>query len=171
MIRTVSFLLFFSIALGQIAKADIEVSFIEGAPKDQFLFKNKGQCILNDLVLSIDLSNSSGKLIFDTAETGTGVEVFQPFEVIKGDLKLISSAENLDGSDALTLNILSLEPNKVAGFTIDVDDTLLNSKLGNIRVADTEIKNGLVSLKLPNEKAASAVFGNTSKATIPLPPC
>ena len=45
---------------------------------------------MQDLALEIDLTQSEGRLIFDTTATGAGVEVFQPFEVTHGNIALVS---------------------------------------------------------------------------------
>jgi len=58
------------------AFADIEVTFLESAPKDRFTFTNTGACDLGPAVLSLDLAGSAAGLIFDTSGAGAGVEVF-----------------------------------------------------------------------------------------------
>lgn len=114
----------------------------------------------------IDLSDTVGMLIFDTTGTGAGVEVFQPFEVSKGNVKLISSDTVKDGDTALSLGIQSLSAGESISFTIDVDDTLSNSELGNIRVSDAEIKGGAVRVQLAAGTSASATFDGNSRAEI-----
>lgn len=155
----------------QCTHADVEVKFVESAPKDRFVIKNTGECNLQELILKIDLSQSAGRLIFDTTDTGAGVEVFQPFEVSKGNIELISSKAVKDGDTGLTVRIESLPPGKSASFTIDVDDSLPSSELGRIRVTGSEISNGAVNISTPEEQFATAVFGNDSKATVQVPPC
>jgi len=59
------------------ASANVEVRFVESAPKDRFVVKNLGNCDLRDLTLEVDLGSSQGQLIFDTTASGAGVEVFQ----------------------------------------------------------------------------------------------
>lgn len=148
------------------AFANIEVTFIEGAPKDTFVIKNIGNCPLTNLTVKIDLSHSAGKLIFDTTATGAGVEVFQPFEVTNGSITLSSNNNVDDGDSSLILNIKNLAIKNLASFTIDVDDTLPISELGKIRVAGSEIKNGLVKIQSGNKTLGQGVFGSDSKATI-----
>lgn len=168
--------LFLSLSLSllfitQSAQANIEVKFLEGAPKDKFVIKNTGNCQLQNLLVEIDLSQSAGKLIFDTTATGAGVEVFQPFEVTEGDIKLANQTTIKDGDSKLTLNISKLSSGKSASFTIDVDDTLPISELGKIRVAGSEINNGIVKVTSNSQKLADGVFGTNSKATILNPSC
>jgi len=157
---------FFLLLLSKTAFADVEVTFIEGAPKDTFVIKNIGNCQLQDLTVKIDLEKSAGKLIFDTTATGAGVEVFQPFEVTNGSITLPSKDSVDDGDTSLILNIKSLAAKNMASFTIDVDDTLPVSELGKIRVADSEIKNGLVKIQSNNKVLGQGLFGSDSKATI-----
>ena len=154
-----------------LAQANIEVKFIEGAPKDRFIITNTGKCPLQDLIVEIDLSKSAGKLIFDTTATGAGVEVFQPFEVTRGDISLMTQDSVKDGDAKLLLSIPALAPRKAVSFTIDVDDTLPVSALGKIRVAGSEIKNGLVKVSSGKQKSLSGSFGSNSKATVLQPAC
>lgn len=146
------------------AQASVSVDFREGAPKDRFTITNSSECALNNVVVNIDLSNTDGKLIFDTTGAGAGVEVFQPFEVTKGAIKLISSETVTDGDTGLSLGIESLGSGESISFTIDVDDTLVKSELGNIRVSNSEIKGGAFSIQAGEGISASAVFGANSRA-------
>jgi len=160
-----------SLVMTQLAHANIQVNFYESAPKDSFVIKNMGNCALSNLKVEIDLSKSDGRLIFDTTATGAGVEVFQPFEVTKGDIKLASKASVKDGDASISLSIPSLPKNNSVSFTIDVDDTLKNSELGMIRVSGSEIKNAKVSISVGKKKSEEALFGSDSKATVTQPAC
>lgn len=156
---------------GQLAHANVEVTFVESAPKDRFVLHNTSQCALNGLTVHLDLSNSVGRLIFDTTATGAGVEVFQPFEVKKGNLKLISASEVKDGDSTLSLSIQSIAANDSVSFTIDVDDTLTQSELGNIRVSGSEITNALIEITTKEQQTSVAMFDNKGKAMVPFPSC
>jgi hypothetical protein len=160
-----------ALMLGQSAMANVEVNFVESAPKDRFVISNTSGCALNNLALDIDLSKSAGRLIFDTTSTGAGVEVFQPFEVREGDIKVTSPEGVKDGDSKLSISIASLPSGKSVSFTIDVDDTLPKSALGNIRVSGSEIKNGLVKISANGMDASTALFSNSSKATLKVPNC
>ncbi|PWQ96515.1 aggregation factor core [Leucothrix arctica] len=157
--------------LGQTAQANIEVSFIESAPKDRFVINNVGGCALDNLTLDIDLSKSAGRLIFDTTSSGAGVEVFQPFEVREGAIKVTSPEGVKDGDSKLSISIATLPSGKSVSFTIDVDDTLPRSALGNIRVAGSEIENGMVKVSSKDVKPTTALFSRASKATLVVPSC
>ena len=131
-------------ALASPVQAAIEVSFIEDAPKDRFVIINTSACTLADLQIMIDLGPSAGGLYFDTTGAGAGVQVFQPFEVAMGVVQLVDKngerEEGVgDGQKALTVQIAHLAPGARAEFTIDVDDTVVNSRMGQSRVATEEI--------------------------------
>jgi len=155
----------------QAAFANIDVNFIESAPKDRFVINNTGACALNNLTVDIDLTSSAGGLIFDTTSSGAGVEVFQPFEVTKGAIKVVSPEGVKDGDNKLSISIQSLPAGQSVSFTIDVDDTLVKSSLGNIRVANSEIENGLVKVSSATIKQAVGTFNSASKASVALPAC
>ena len=165
------FALSFALLIGQSAHANIEVNFFESAPKDSFTINNVGNCALDDLTLTLDLSNTAGKLIFDTSSAGAGVEVFQPFEAREGMISVSSPKGVNDGDNKLTVVIKTLPSGKSVSFTIDVDDTLAISALGNIRVADSEMQNGMVEVSSKDIQSTTALFDNKSKATLKLPPC
>lgn len=160
-----------ALLLTSVAQANIEVRFSEGAPKDRFTISNQGKCSLKNLTVDLDLSKSQGKLIFDVTGAGAGVEVFQPFEVTEGKLKLASGTRVKDGDSGMSLSIESLKPSQRVSFTIDVDDTLPNGALGMIRVAGSEIKGGTVSVKAGNLKPANSTFGDNSIAVVPTTNC
>lgn len=163
-----SVLAFLSIGFAQ---TTLEVRFIESAPKDRFVISNLGECNLSNFVLTIDLTESKGKLIFDTTETGAGVEVFQPFEVTEGNIELASTDFVNDGDTILSLQISELDGNTKSSFTIDLDDTLENSDLGMIRVTGSEIEGATVNITTTNELQLSSNFSNKSTTSITLDSC
>jgi len=165
------FVLVFIAASLQASHADIVVSFVESAPKDRFVVENQGACPFDDLIVEIDLSESAGRLIFDTTASGAGVEVFQPFEVAEGDVQLLSAEVVNDGDRVLTVRIKNLLPESSAVFTIDVDDQLPKSELGMIRVTGSEMENSLVSITFWEEQLSTAVFNANSVAVVPSPAC
>ena len=153
------------------AQTTLEVRFIESAPKDRFVISNLGECNLSNFVLTIDLTDSKGKLIFDTTETGAGVEVFQPFEVTEGNIELASTDFVNDGDTILSLKINELDGNTSSSFTIDLDDTLENSDLGMIRVTGAEIADASIIIKTVDEQSFSALFNDKSRASLALTKC
>lgn len=159
------------LCLGQSAYASIDIRFVESAPKDWFSLTNNGECALDEMVMTVDLSNTAGKLIFDTTATGAGVEVFQPFEQREGDVSLISSDNVNDGDNTLSVLIKTLGPGLTVSFTIDVDDTLPVSALGKIRVADAEMTGGQVSLVIGEKVEITDTFDGNAKISLPSPAC
>lgn len=160
-----------SLLLSPMTQANIQVDFMESAPKDRFTIKNTGACALSDLILTIDLSDSVGKLIFDTTASGAGVEVFQPFEVRQGDIKLVSAARVNDGDTGLSVSIPALPAGNAVSFTIDVDDTLPQSALGKIRVTGAEIAQSRLQLRVGEQTPLGAVFNSNSRAVVELTAC
>lgn len=153
------------------ARADIVINFVESAPKDRFVIKNDGECIYENLIVEIDLTDSAGRLIFDTTATGAGFEVFQPFEVREGEVDLLSANQVKDGERMLSVEIKVLSPDASVSFTIDVDDTLAKSELGNIRVSGSEIADGQVNVTYGDAPVSSALFSNKSVAVVLAPKC
>ncbi len=153
------------------ARADIVVNFVESAPKDRFVIENTSECDFENLIVEIDLTGSVGRLIFDTTATGAGVEVFQPFEVREGDVRLLSENQVHDGERMLSVGIKKLSPDTSVSFTIDVDDTLPKSELGNIRVTGSEILDGRVNVSHGDGPVSSALFSTQSVAVVPTPEC
>jgi len=157
-IRTLTATLALS-AFSSSVSADILVEFTESAPKDSFSFTNEGDC-----------KRGAGNLIFDTTAAGKGVEVFQPFENVDG-VALVSSAEVNDGDQSVTVKITDLEPGGIASFTIDVDDSLENSELGNIRVTGSEMQGTSVTFTLDNETTHTSLIDANNKARAPVDAC
>ena len=125
-----------------VAMADttsVTVTFRESAPKDSFEVRNTGNCRPIPMTLRIDLGKSRGRLIFDVTGKGAGVEVFQPFEIARGRQLAAAMPLVRDGDDQLSLQLRRLQPADVIAFTIDVDDTLKDSTLGQMLIARSEI--------------------------------
>ena len=155
------------VAAAALAKADLVVKFIEGAPKDRFVFINAGACPIIDASILLDLSPAPSGLIFDTEDKGPGIEVFQPLEMIKGADTLNSTPTVKDGETAIRLDVVILEPGKTIAFTIDIDDT--TSKRG-ITVTGSEIAGAQVTLKT-SQSSASSKFSTLAQAIIELNDC
>jgi len=69
------------------------------------------------------------------------------------------------------VRISQLGAGESASFTIDVDDTLTNSALGQIRVAGAEIEGATVEISQGGGAAQLGRFGSDSKAKINLTVC
>ncbi len=125
-------------AVAQTCGLDLEARFVEGAPVDRFIITN-GEA--SDIALSgvtFDLTPSKGRLIFDTASGGQGVEVFQPF---RSDAASVTVA---DGAEGLRIPLNGLKSQGQMSFSIDVDDRLTSSELGQIRVSGSEMQGAVV---------------------------
>lgn len=129
------------------ALADIRVEFRESAPTDSFQITNTGTCATGPMTLTLDLETSRGRLIFDTTGSGAGVEVFQPFRLVSGPQTPNILAVPSDGDRQLTLSFDTLDPGAHIRFTIDVDDTLPQSELGQIRVSGSELEGGEIQIR------------------------
>lgn len=156
------------------AAADVRVLFQEGAPKDRFEIRNTGGCPLGPMTLTLDLSQSSGGLIFDTAAEGPGVQVYQPLEVVQGAALLREEPSVQDGGRSIALIMRDLLPREAVAFTIDVDDTLPLSPLGQTQVAGSEIKGAAVAIDFEGGAAlppVTAQFGRDAVAVVPVSNC
>lgn len=149
------------------AAADLNVSFIEGAPKDRFRIENTSACALSGSTVRLDLSTSKGALIFDVTAAGQGVEVFQPFELTEGAQALAERPQVSDGQSAIDLAIETLAPGQAIAFTIDVDDTIDQRE---ITVTGSEIKGATVAISQGGQDR-SAAFSDQAKARIVLADC
>ncbi len=147
------------------AFAGLDAQFIEGAPKDRFTFTNTSTCDLGPTTLTLDLAGSAAGLIFDTTGSGAGVEVFQPYQTVAGAGSLAKVSKVSDGDTQITLTLTGLPPQQSVAFTIDVDDTLVKSALGQIRVDNSEIAGATLTLKT-GETQHNGVFDTTSRASI-----
>ena len=149
------------------AMAEVRVDFIEGAPKDRFVVSNLGTCPLKAADVSLDLSGSAAGLIFDVTASGAGVEVFQPFEVVKGEQYLTALPVVRDGDRRIELQIDGLPVGQSVVFTIDVDDTAGERE---ITVSDSEIRGATVSLRTAQVEN-TAMFDQSAQAVMPGPDC
>lgn len=153
------------------ATADIAVRFVEGAPKDRFQIMNLSACALGPIDVVIDLSQSASGLIFDTTATGEGVEVFQPFELVDGAENVLATSRINDGDNVAQLSLSDLPADGVVAFTIDVDDTLTNSNLGQIRVAGNEISGAEFRIVQAGSPLLAAQFDDRGRAVASFDHC
>lgn len=135
----------------------LEATFTEGAPVDRFVIANKGATDLDLRDVQINLAPSRGRLIFDTAGGGQGVEVFQPF---RSDAASVSVA---DGAEALRFPLAGLPAGAQVSFTIDVDDRLTASEMGQIRVSGSEMEGAEITF-LVDGTSHLAVFDADNRA-------
>lgn len=141
------------------------VRFIEGAPRDRFVIENTAQDGGAIDSVALDLRGSAGRLIFDTQSGGQGVEVFQPWRAEGGSAKLAAEPAVGDGDESLILLFTRFEPGQRYGFSIDVDDRLAASDLGQIRVSGGEMEGAVVTVNADGVPRR-AVFGADNRAVL-----
>ncbi len=149
-----------------VAMAHIQVAFIESAPKDRFVLINTGACALTDQSITLDLSTSKAGLIFDITSEGAGVDVFQPFELVRGADLVPIAPDVTDGMRSVTLSVPNFPAGAEIAFTVDVDDTLTTSDLGQIRISGSEIAGA--SLAVGTDKT---LFDTTGRALLDRTAC
>jgi len=136
---------------GQTCAAAIQGRFVEGAPKDRFEFSNHSSENWSINKITLDLTESKGDLIFDTADGGAGVEVFQPFQADEQTAAIGNVQLPGDGGQTMVLEFDDFTPGSNFNFTIDLDDRLLDSALGQIRITSDEIQNAKVTTVFKND--------------------
>ena len=142
------------------ASAGLAVRFIEGAPKDRFIFEST--CSLGAATVTLDLRGSKAGLVFDTEPDGPGVEAFQPFEVVEGAALVMRQPKVPDGGRSVSFEVSALERGARIVFTVDVDDTLGGRE---ITVDGSEIAGTTVTLERDG-RTLSASFSEKAAATI-----
>jgi hypothetical protein len=153
-----------------IASANLTVQFVESAPKDSFILSNTGTCTLAAQTVSFDLATSRAGLIFDVTGAGAGVEVFQPLDVVDQNPLVLAISEISDGDQTLDIGLDEMTPGAKIRVTFDMDDTLTNSSLGQIRVSRSEIEGASAMTNLAID-TPSAQFDAEGVVVIPQPAC
>lgn len=156
-------------AAAEICGVDIQARFIESAPRDRFVFENKSSFPVEIASLSLDLRPSAGRLIFDTESGGTGVEVFQLFRGEEGDAELANAPTVNDGDDQIALAFKAFGSGQTYRFSIDVDDQLTNSELGQIRVSGGEMQGAELTAVTADGTVHRAVFDASNRARMSAP--
>jgi hypothetical protein len=149
--------------LSSAAAADgLTVQFTDGVPKDTITLTN-GNCLLNEAVIVIDLSQSAAGLIFDVTAAGAGVAVFHPVEVTAGTIAI---SPVVDGGQVLHLRISDFPIGATFSLSADLDDTTSGRQR---TVTGAEMAGATVTL-VSGKAASTAVFGETGLAILALPP-
>lgn len=147
--------------------------FSESAPRDYFRFTNLSADTWQVKTITINLADSAGRLIFDTRQGGDGVEVFQPYKTESGSATLAKVTQPGDGATTMELAFSEFSPQQRFGFSIDVDDTLKKSSLGQIRVTGSELSGAELIVtftstdpSLPKPVTLKGMYGDTNIARI-----
>ena len=154
---------------------NVEISFTETAPKDIFDIRNKSDDGWNLVSLAFDLSPSRGGLIFDTDVGGPGENVAQPFELAGGNAQLTTMPAVSDGDAAMLMFFAGFAPGQSFVFTIDLDDRLAQSDMGQTMISGAEIEGakarGLMRHTDGRELTAEGTFDRDSEARLSAGPC
>lgn len=148
---------------------DIQARFIEGAPRDSFVIENRSSIATEIASLTLNMRPSAGRLIFDTESGGVGVDVFQVYRGEDGDAVLARAPTVKDGDDRLTLDFDSFGAGQTYRFSIDVDDRLTNSELGQIRVSGSEMQGAALIATSRDGAVYQAVFDVSNRAQLTAP--
>lgn len=132
----------------------VTVQFRDGAPKDSITLTNTG-CPITDAAFTLDLSGSRGALIFDTSASGAGVEVFQPVEIVSGNVTLGPVG---DGDTTLNIDLAMFPTDAIIRLTADLDDTLAGGR--QITVSGSEIA-GTTVVATVNGAKTQGVFDDS----------
>lgn len=171
----------FAIALALVPDAvracgpNVEISFTESAPKDIFDIRNKSDESWTLVSLAFDLTSSHGGLIFDTDVGGPGENVAQPFERAGGNAQLVTTPTVSDGDAAMLMLFSGFAPGQSFVFTIDLDDRLTQSDMGQTMISGSEISGarakGLMRHPDGRELTAEGTFDRNSEARLSAGPC
>lgn len=152
---------------GSPSVADVKVAFFEGAPKDRFVLTNSGIFELTGVEVTVNLAGSDSGLIFDITEGGSGVEVFQPFQIASGRDLLSETPKVRDGDKSVTLRLDKFGQGQLVVFTIDVDDTGGNRET---TVSNGEIR-GATATVATSTATFSRSFEGLSQTSTSIPGC
>ncbi len=156
-------------AMAETCGVDIQARFVESAPRDRFIIENRSTLPADIAALMLDLGPSVGRLIFDTESGGDGVEVFQLYRTEQSDAVLAAAPAVNDGDDRLSLAFETFAPGQTYRFSIDVDDRLTNSDLGQIRVSGGEMQGATLTAITTGGTTHSAAFDAANRAQLTAP--
>ncbi|MEQ6201732.1 aggregation factor core [Sulfitobacter sp. HNIBRBA2951] len=133
--------------------------FVESAPRDRFELQIGTQPLR---AVTVDLRGSAGRLIFDTEDGGTGVEVFQPLRDEGGT----QASDVADGAEVIKVALRETAAGGRAAFSIDVDDRMTSSDLGQIRVTGGEMAGATAIFETADGTQIKAVFDDRNRAQV-----
>lgn len=137
-------------AAGHACAWSTSAKFDEGAPRDYFHITNESTGPWAISAFHLDLKPSAGQLIFDTEAGGKGVEVFQLFDAAPGNVKMKEARIPDDGDTELQVSFNEFAAGDTFSFSIDVDDQLTDSELGQIRVSGSEMAGSVLQIQMVN---------------------
>ncbi|PIW25686.1 MAG: hypothetical protein COW30_18915 [Rhodospirillales bacterium CG15_BIG_FIL_POST_REV_8_21_14_020_66_15] len=155
---------------GQAARAcgpEVVIQFIDSSP-DLFIIENRSLEAWTLLSLEFRAEHSAGRVVFDTDFGGAGAAEPQQFEIVDGEVGLMRAPLVADGAEELTLHFANFEAGRKFIFTIDLDDRLPMSDMGQAYVTGEEIAGaevtGLFTHPKIGDGKARGSFGTDGKA-------
>jgi hypothetical protein len=159
-----------SLTAGQAARAcgpEVVIRFIDSDP-DLFIIENKSLEDWTLLSLEFRAGNSMGKVVFDTDFGGAGASAPQQFEHVEGEVGLMGTPVVADGAEELSLHFINFSAGRQFTFSIDLDDRIPMSDMGQAYVTGEEIAGaevtGLFSHPKIGEGKAQGTFGTDGRA-------
>ena len=134
----------------------LKVEFFESSDGDLFEVSNVSQVSWSVKTLTIILSGSRGRLIFDTASGGLGASMPAPLYVISGDVGFESASQVDDGGETVALLFNAFLPGRRFVFSIDVDDRLDPSGFGQADVSDAEMSGASAVAEMVNSNGRTS---------------
>lgn len=158
------------LVLGPTARAcgpEVVIRFIDSGP-DLFIIENNSLEDWTLLSLEFRAEHSAGRVVFDTDFGGAGASEPQQFETVEGEVGLMKAPVVADGAEELTLHFANFAPGRKFVFSIDLDDRLENSAMGQAYVTGDEIAGaevlGLFTRPRIGEGRAQGTFGTDGTA-------
>lgn len=146
---------------------EVVIQFIDSGP-DVFIIDNKSREDWTLLSLEFRSANSTGRVVFDTDFGGQGSSEPYQFEAVAGDVGLMKEPVVADGAESLDLHFSNFSAGRQFMFTIDLDDRLESSPMGQAHVTGEEIAgaevSGLFTHPRIGEGRAKGTFGTDGKA-------
>ena len=146
---------------------EVVIQFIDSSP-DLFIIENKSQEPWTLLSLEFRAANSHGRVVFDTDFGGAGSSEPQQFETLEGEVGLMKAPVVADGAEELSLHFTNFVAGRKFVYTIDLDDRLPQSEMGQAYVTGDEIAGaevtGLLTHPRIGEAKAHGTFGSDGKA-------
>ena len=159
-----------SLTAAQAARAcgpEVVIQFIDSSP-DLFIIENRSLEAWTLVSLEFRAEKSAGRVVFDTDLGGAGASEPYQFEVVEGEVGLMKAPVVADGAEELTLHFANFAPGRKFVFSIDLDDRLENSAMGQAYVTGDEIAGaevtGLFTHPKIGEGRAQGTFGSDGTA-------
>jgi hypothetical protein len=157
-----------SLLKGKICGPRVQVTFEDGFP-DAFTIRNLSPAGWTLRALTIDLSNSFGKVVFDTEPGAAGIEQADTYYATsrEGPMRLLGATPRADRR-AMELRFAGFISGSRFAFKIDMDDTAPVSSRGRARVTFGEMWDTKVTAHMEGPAGYAVVldaaFGQTGLA-------